>query len=249
MEQLIDVGSAARSLGVGPERVRQLIAQGDLEAQWVGRQWLVQEDAVRRRARIQPRRGRPYASGQVWLLAAMAELDPDKRPDLLQQVDNASVRWRLRRYLSDLLSEDDPAQAAWRLRERADHVIGCYAHPSVLPHLAKDDRLVLSGARAASAHGSDLVADDPVDAYVDPEHLEPVVADHHLLNVDTDANVRLRPSDHVHAWRRLRISRGDAELVAPLLFVAADLSERDDARARDAAKDLWESLRLIADKS
>jgi excisionase family DNA binding protein len=195
MVELLDVREAARVLGVGPARVRQLIDQGELEAHRVGRYWAVDPDSVRRRASVNVAHGRPYAPRQVWRMGAMADLavGNDEGVDVLRKSIRPQARWQLRRYLADLAGDRNPNQVAWRLRSRSDDVLDRYAHPSVLEKLAADPRLVSSGVHAAVLHGSDLVPDDFVDAYVDSADADEVVADYKLIDADDGSNVRLRP--------------------------------------------------------
>lgn len=56
---MFTTAEAAEQLGVSARRVRALIAAGDLPAQRVGSQWLLDEDAVRARAQAPRRAGRP----------------------------------------------------------------------------------------------------------------------------------------------------------------------------------------------
>lgn len=250
----MSVREAAQHLGVSPHRVRQLIDQGDLPARRVGRFWVLDEVAVRHRAEVDVVDGRPYAARQVWRLGVLADMiahghHDDEPVDLDGPID-PQARWQLRHYLDDLLQVADPRDVAWRLRGRADEVIHRYAHPSVLAGLAADRRVVLSGAHAAAARGAPLVPDDAVDAYVDPDDLDELSAEYGLIDVPGDANVHLRIVAHLRQWRpSLRHDEDDGPALAPLLLVVPDLSQRADARAQQAADQLWSNLqdRLLSD--
>lgn len=245
MVELLDIREAARVLGVGSARVRQLIDQGELKAHRLGRYWVVDPDSVRQRASVNVTHGRPYAPRQVWRMGAMADLavGNDEGMDILRKSIRPQERWQLRQYLAGLARERNPNQVAWRLRCRSDDVLDRYAHPSVLEKLAADPRLVLSGAHAAVLHGSDLVPDDFVDAYVDSTDVDEVVADYKLIDADDGANLRLGPVGEPLDWWASVCEASEGARVAPLLLVVADLSERDDARAKLAADKLWAGLR------
>jgi hypothetical protein len=88
-------------------------------------------------------------------------------------------------------------ELAGRLGNRASEQVW-HVLPSVRPDLLADPRLVLTGASAASVHGSSL--DDPVavDAYVRADRLD-AVTDEYALLVDPGGRVRLRVID-VHVW-------------------------------------------------
>lgn len=245
MAQLLDIPKAARALGVSPARVRQLIDQGDLDAQQVGRFWVVDPRSVRDRAAIDVSHGRPIAQRQVWRMAALADLPAAS--DVGMERFHASVRpqarWRLRHYLAGLADVAEPRDVAWRLRGRADQVLDRYAHPSVIRELLEDDRLVLSGAHGAAHHGSDLVPDPFVDAYVAAEDVAALERDHGLVDVDGSVNARLRVVGEPLAWWRSLDQLDQSPSPAPRLLVIADLSQRDDARAGIAARAMWSDLR------
>lgn len=244
----MDVREAARELGVSLHRVRQLIAQGDLKAQRVGRFWVLDEASVRRRAEVDVRHGRPYASRQVWRMAAMAnallheEAGGDLGADIRESL-SPQARWQLRHYLAGLAEEGEPKNLAWRLRGRADEIVKRYCHPAALAKVARDPRVVLSGSHGAAERGADLVPDDFLDGYLDPVALDEVIHDYGLVEVDDGVNICLRSAAEIRKWRGgLHPAHGDQD-VAPLLLVVADLSEREEARASLAAKDLWSQLR------
>lgn len=243
MRDLLDVRDAAHELGVSPERVRQLIDDGELAAERIAHVWAVHPDSVRRRAQIGVASGRPWAARQVWRMAAMVELALRGRDEELAGFNRAigpQAAWRLRRYLADVAGEDDPRNVAWRLRGRVDEIVERYGHPSILEDLADDPRLMLSGVHAAAEQGADLVPDEFVDAYVHASHLADVIAGCRLVEVEGQPNVRLRLVDQVESWRQVPVPD---ERGAPLLLVVADLSERGDARSSAAAVRLWEQLR------
>ncbi|HEX9695448.1 MAG TPA: hypothetical protein VGB64_03940 [Actinomycetota bacterium] len=146
----------------------------------------------------------------------------------------AEQRWRSIRSLRSLLAHSDPDVVAAMLRSRSGRVKPRYVHPSLLRKLSEDHRLMISGARAAENFG-DLAADEQLEAYVKSGDL-PVVHDEYGLQKPADpakANVILRVIKDDLAWNAR---------AAPLLMVAADLRERDNARAREASDELFRRL-------
>lgn len=61
-KSMLSVSECAQILGVSPARVRQLIANGSLEATKVGRSWVLSEVAVYDRLLKNPLSGRPSSS-------------------------------------------------------------------------------------------------------------------------------------------------------------------------------------------
>ena len=148
--------------------------------------------------------------------------------------EQARQRWQAIRSLRNLLAHGDPDVVAAMLRSRSSRVEPRYVHPSFLRKLSDDQRLVISGARAAARIG-DLAADERLEAYIKPSDL-PVIQYEYGLQQPADparANVILRVVEENLAWSARE---------APLLFVAADLRERDDARAREASDELFRRL-------
>ena len=61
-KSMLSVSECAQNLGVSPARVRQLIANGSLEATKVGRSWVLPEVTVYNRLLKNPSSGRPSSS-------------------------------------------------------------------------------------------------------------------------------------------------------------------------------------------
>lgn len=225
----LGVIEAAGKLGVSPRRIRQLIDSGELDARRIGRSWLLDAGSVEGRLRASGGSGRPLAPKNAWRLALLAEGSED---DEL----SASERWRMRGALKLLLEGADLPSIDRKLRARSDRIEPRFAHPSVLGRLAEDGALVVSGQRAASELGSDLVPDERLEAYVREEDLARV-----------EKRYRLQPAESQDANVVLQVLRGPdvawKQHVAPRLFVAADLSRSFDARAKRAAEKLLLSIR------
>jgi excisionase family DNA binding protein len=217
------VADAAVRLGVDPSRVRQLARSGDLPAVRIGRQWLIDADAVDRRAGGGfSRPGRPLAPRSAWGLLVMAD---GQQPGWLDRVERSRIRRRLRE-----LAADSDAGLGVLLRSRAD-VHRLYAHPGVLPRLLAEPGVVRSGASAVSEVGADLIAADLAEAYVSGKRHEQLMR-----------RYRLRPADRPNLI--LRVPRvmwpfAPDQTVAPTPVVAADLLDAGDDRSRRAGRKLF----------
>ncbi len=235
---LISVSDAAGRLGVSARRVRQLIEQGDLPASRLGKSWAVDKTAVERRVAGESPPGRPYSLLNSWRLAALADamiLGDEGSVEIMHPPGGtpAQVRWHAMRSLRDLLAHGDPDIVAAMIRSRSDRVEYRYVHHSLANDLASDPRLIISGGRAAESV-ADLLADEQVEAYVKAGDLALVDDRYGLLSVEAaKANVILRVVGNDLTWKAA---------AAPLLLVAADLRERDDARAREASDELFRKL-------
>lgn len=238
----LSVAEAAERLGVSVRRVRQLVEQGDLPASRIGRAWAIDSAAVDRRKEREAPSGRPYSPRSAWRMAELADaIVRDHKGNLLlvelkhvPRGQQAEQRWRAIRSLRNLLSHGDSDVVAAMLRSRSRRVEPRYVHPSLLRKLSDDHRLVISGARAAENLG-DLAADERLEAYIKSSDLL-VIQDEYGLQQPADparANVTLRVVEDDLAWSARQ---------APLLLIAADLRERDDARAREASDELFRRL-------
>ena len=75
MADLVSLADASQLLGVSSERVRQLVAAGDLPGVRFGNAWAVPRDAVLARRHVGNRRGRPLGARRVWEAIAGGEVD------------------------------------------------------------------------------------------------------------------------------------------------------------------------------
>jgi excisionase family DNA binding protein len=220
---LLSVADASQRLGVDPSRVRQLVRSGELRASRVGRQWLLDADAVDERARRRPsHRGRPLAPRSAWGLLVRAA---GQEPDWLDRVERSRIRRRLRN-----LAANPDVDLRALLRSRAD-VHHFYAHPAAIPRLLAEPGVIRSGASAVSEVGADLIAADVAEAYVSGKRLDQLIR-----------RYRLRPADHPNLI--LRVPRtvwpfSPHQMVAPVPVVAADLLDADDDRSQRAGRQLF----------
>lgn len=226
--RFLAVADAAQQLAVSPERVRELVHNGQLDAQRVGRELLINADSVYRRAHVvRPAAGRPLsprmAWGLLWWLSGV-------RAPWLSPVEQG----RLRKYAARLALEQWPRMLA----NRAD-VYRARMLPGPLKRLRENPRAAVSGLSAAMHYGLDLMGDaDDVELYVEDELLQELVKAKRINLAPEAPNVLVRvpriPSvlalDDAHAG------------FAPPAAVAADLADAGDERSLNAAHQLLANL-------
>lgn len=219
---MLGVAEAAAELGVSPRRVRQMLADGVLGGEHVGRAWVIDARQMRqvesRRAEV----GRPWSPMSAWAVLALAD---GEEPDL-SPVARSRARKRLAQGL-DCVAD--------RLRSRADRR-WFYAHPGVLDRLGESSQAVRSGISAAVEHGADLVIGDGFEGYVRAGDIGEFVSRFGLDDQADRPNVLLRVvSDAAWPFRPGQRSAGRA-------VVAVDLLESDEPRARRAGAELLKRL-------
>ena len=139
---LISVQETASLLGVSRRRVRQMLTQGSLDSQRIGRVWAVESDAVEHAMEHRPRPGRPWTPETAWALLAVAS----GRDYGLSPVQRSRARQRLQAGLQSYVS-----QMGVRAERRR-----FYAHPSVIEMLGREPTLVRSGTSAAAHYELDV---------------------------------------------------------------------------------------------
>ena len=215
---VLGVSEAAAELGVSDRRVRQMLADGVLAGQRVGRAWVIDLNDLRQVEHCRPDVGRPWSAASAWAVLALADRDdPNMSP-----VERSRARKRLALGLDGI---------AGRLSARAE-LRHFYAHPSVLDRLAEAPGVVRGGISAAAEHGADLVAVDGFEGYVCAGDLDQLAANYGLDGKAARPNVALRiVDDSVWPFEPGQVAAGRA-------VVAADLLESDDPRSRRAGSDL-----------
>ncbi len=215
---VVGVAEAAAELGVSDRRVRQMLADGVLAGDRVGRAWVIEPQQLRRIEHRRPEVGRPWSPASAWAVLALAEgEDPDLSP-----VERSRARKRLAQGLDGI---------AGRLSARAE-LRHFYAHPSVLDRLAEAPAVVRGGISAAAEHGADLVAADGFEGYVRASDLDQLVTKFGLDDKAARPNMVLRVvDDAVWPFR-------PGQVAAERAVVAVDLLESDDPRSRRAGADL-----------
>ena len=217
---LVGVSEASRSLAVSPQRVRAMLAAGQLLGRKLEGVWLI-DLPLQHDARLRPRR-RPMSAAQAWrALALLSGLEIDLDP---------SARSHLRARLRSALARDhrDPLVLAGLLRAwMRDRAEPRRFHVPAVPHarLRSDARLIPSGG----SHPDSPVRDAHLfEAYVDRAHLDDVIRRNSMVPAQ-DGNVLLRVVSEPEGLRW--IERG----LLPWAAIAADLAEHDESRSITAA--------------
>ncbi len=223
LDDALPVADAARFLGLSPQRIRALVAEGNLPGQKVAGRWLVERSAVERRLRDPRLSGRPYSSAHAWGLIALAEGEPAPWLD-------ASNRSRLRR----LLREHDLQDILPALVRRGRR-LKLRAHASDLPRIEAEPGVVRSGASAALEHGLEIVAPGVLEAYVPARRLSQIER-RYRLKPSADANLFLHVVDGPWPF-------ASEQRVAPRLAACLDLLDHDDERSRRAGRRAMKTYR------
>jgi hypothetical protein len=172
----------AQQLAISPDRVRDLVHGGQLDARRVGRELLVDAASVYRRAHvIRPAAGRPLSPRMSWgLLWWFSGVRASWLPP--------AERSRLRKYAARLALEDWPRMPA----NRAD-VHRARMLPGPLKRLREGSQVAVGGVSAAVHYGLDLMgAVDDVELYVGRERFQELV-DAKRINLAPDVpNVLIR---------------------------------------------------------
>ena len=219
---LISVSETASFLGVSRRRVRQMLTQGSLDGQRIGRVWAVESDAVEHAKANRPRPGRPWTPETAWALLAVA----GGRDHGLSPIQRSRARQRLESGLQRYV----PQMGVRAERRRF------YAHPSVIETLADEPNVVRSGISAAAHYELDVVAVDELEGYVTSSSLPDLINRFGLDEQAERPNVLLRVVDDGF-W-----ALGPDDTVAPSPVVAVDLLEASDSRSRRAGNQLAERL-------
>ena len=216
LDDALPVADAARFLGLSPQRVRALVAEGNLPGRKVAGRWLVERSAVERRLHDPKLSGRPYSSAHAWGLIALAEGEPAAWLD-------ASSRSRLRRLLREHELRDILPALVRRGRR-----LKLRAHASDLPRIEAELDVVRSGVSAAVEHGLEIVAPGVLEAYLPARRLSQLER-RYRLKPSANANVILHVVDG--PWPFARNQRAASRLAAVL-----DLLAHDDERSRRAGQ-------------
>jgi len=218
----MSVAEAAEALGVQGRQVRNLIAHAHLDAEHLGRAWMVSSASVDEYLRLNVATGRPLAAETSWwfLAAVSAALHEDRRP--VEQPADRRDRYRLRK-----LEATSPAVEQWsawlRRRSTGRHV---WFHPGATERIRSDERVT----RVDLSSDLGLAVGDLSTLYVAEVHFDAFVAAHHGRSSDG-----------------LGIADAKQVMVVPAisgsidwhLHVAAstlvDLSSSPDSRVRHAA--------------
>lgn len=215
LDDALPAADAARLLGLSPQRVRALVAEGALPGRKVAGRWFVDRSAVERRVRDPKLSGRPYSPAHAWGVIALADGENAGWLD-------SSNRSRLRRLLRERDLRDILPSLARRGRR-----LELRAHASDLSRIEAEPDVVRSGASAASQHRLEIVAPGVLEAYVPARRLAQLQR-RYRLKPSADPNLILHAVED--PWPFASDQR-----VAPKLAALLDLLDDEDDRSRRAA--------------
>ena len=223
------VADAAALLGVNVQRVRALLAAGELSGTKVGPVWLVDPIslAVYRHVR-QPHGGRALAPITAWA-ALLSRFAADVSPEVRETFD---VKGERRRRLLALAGRDLD-DWRWLARRRAD-VQRYDTRPAYLERLRARPGLVCAGLSATNAAAAGLTESSArFDAYAAGSTIERLVREFKLRPAE-DGDVTLRAVALEGA--QLAMVLGSP---LPDLAIAVDLIEDRDERTSAAGRALF----------
>jgi hypothetical protein len=217
----VSVANVASELGISPRRVRQMLADGQLVGERIGRDWVVDRARIEHARRLRHLAGRPWRPASAWAVLAIAggggsEFSP-------------VVRSRARHRLA----ERGLVELVDRLVARAERR-SFYGHPAALQRLRQEQGAVRGGVSAAAVHDVDLVGGDLLEIYFPEQRLGALIERYAL---DDDAE---RPNVLIHAVDDAVWPFDAGVEFAPWPVVAVDLLESEDERARRAGRELAE---------
>ncbi len=218
---MLGVSEAAAELGVSPRRVRQMLADGVLVGERVGRLWVVGSEQLGQARHGRPEVGRPWSAASAWAVLALA----DGKEPVLSPVERSRAKKRLAEGLGSV---------SGRLKARADRQL-FYGHPSVLDRIADVLGVVRSGVSAASVHGADLVVGEGFEGYVRASDLDALVSQFGLDSNSARPNVLLRVVED-DAW-----PFEPGQKSAGRSVVVMDLIESDEPRTHRAGAELLDA--------
>lgn len=226
----VSVRDASHALGVSNQRVRAMLADGQLRGNKVGGVWLV-ELPDQRSGHLRPPR-RPMSATQAWnALAILSDI-----PFEMDSSARSRLRSRIRRGLVDCGANNEKlagvSRAWFRQRSKPE---GFFVASVPFAQLSKDPRVYRSGV----SHIDSPVRDAKfLEAYVELAALKPLIRDYAMVS-DVKANVLLRVVSNPVGTKLLHSDS------FPKACIAADLAEHDDQRSIGAAADLlrgWKDL-------
>lgn len=223
----ISVAQAAARLRVSVPRIHQRIADGSLDAERIGSQWVIDERSLER---VQERRkaGRPLSARSAWaLIAASSSRGPAGSARVRQQLD------RLLEPAVELAADEvavgDIAVSLRSVFRNRAHRRLVRAAPADLADLQGDERWSLLVDLGASG-----IASGDVEGYLGESVVDGLLKDYLLVDADRDVNVIL----HV-------IPDGQDPYPDSALRLAADLAEHRGPREESRAAELLHELALV----
>lgn len=228
---LMTTEDAAARLGVSERRVRALIGQGDLHAEFVGRMYLVAPESLSRFAAHRAD-GRSLSTRMAWaaLLTDLGATDFDAvATDLgLSRTDRQRVVALRNRKIEDW---------SWLVRRRA--VTARFTVRDVyLDRLISDSRVLRSGLSALAEFRVHLtVQRGEAELYVGESEREALLADYLARSDDAGRVIVHTVGDSV-----ICRASGDGRRVMSAATVGVDLAESEDVRTQRAGYKLLRRL-------
>jgi excisionase family DNA binding protein len=225
----VDVLEAARRLRVSPERVRQLIAAGDLAATRIAGRHVLDEDTVDELAeRTRPAAVRAFSRRLAWAAAALVD---GEQPGWVSQSELSRLRRRLR--------DTDRDVDAWRtrLKARAATTRTYRVAAGNVRRLLRSPGVARSGVSARGlVTDRQISADTAAGWLAHADDLVELTRRFAMLPSD-QGNVLLRVAD-VDGMNSASATTAGKDRDAYRLIVAADLLESSDARTSRAGRAL-----------
>lgn len=182
--RLLPVSEVADRLHLSRRRVRQLIDQRVLRAQRVGRQLVIEEDALR--AVIRERApGRPVSPALAWGIALAAE---DRKPSWLSAVQCSRA--------ARIVRESSPAAVRAKLARRAE-IARYHASDRGLDVVKRHDESRPAGSSLGGELAIDLLAPGVIERYLPRSEMNELVRLAPLLPDLAQPNVILHVIDDV----------------------------------------------------
>lgn len=224
----VSVRDAAATLGVSSSRVRALAASGRLPARRLGSQWLIDANAVARRAESSSgMRGRSMSRRTAWAAAALLD---GHSTDWLATSERARLRTRLGSYEANAVD----IYRHW-FGSRAATKRYRIAATDVDELLAERD-VVRGGISAAEYYDVGLSNSGEAEIYVSGQTAERLIRSFFLTKSD-QGNLLMHVLDG-EEWHLRTAIVDQGKRVVPSAIVAVDLLDRDDSRSRDAGQRL-----------
>jgi excisionase family DNA binding protein len=237
----VSTDEAAQQLGMHPVHVRRLMRAGELPGQKVGARWLVSEEALRQRQRLQPFPGRPLSSEMAWLVLQVVDaalrdkvapaVERHEVADAIGAVSDRRLRYRVREALAE--APEVERWGSWlRRRARQRRV---RTHPGVVTRLVSDKRLHAGGQAAAAAAQLSVGVGGEAVFYVDAADVDALLADYRG-RYDTSGQVLLMV---LPEQRPSGVAPTPGKPMGPAVGLV-DLLGSPDARERHVATKLLE---------
>ena len=199
-----------------------MLADGTIDGQRIGRDWVIGEHALDVAVSRRRCAHRPWHPRSAWAVLALA--------DGGEPGGTASQRYRAVRRLEVGLLNLLECLSSRAIKHRL------YVHPATRDRIAAESGVVRTAASASPAHGLDIIDFGPLEAYVSQSTLESL-CERFVIDERND-----RPNMVLQVVRDDFWPFGDDAEVAPAAVVAVDLIESEDGRCKRAGAQLLKRL-------